>query len=216
MPDALAAQVDATYAAYLVFTLIFVATPGSATAVVVRHAIDGGRRAGVAAALGAGLANCLHATLAGVGLSFLITTFPAIVRVIRVLGAAYLAGLGVVSFRRAWGERGRGYFLPPVSAKQIAVPFLPSFRDGAAVNLLNPSVISFYVAVVPSFMPDPAAHTRFVLLAVTHVALALTFHALWALAFATVRRWFAHETARRALDAAFGLLLVGLALGVLF
>lgn len=218
MPDTLAAQVDATYPAYLIFTLLFVATPGAATAVVVRQAIEGGRRAGLAAALGAGLANCVHATLAGIGLSFLITTVPAIARMIRILGAAYLTWLGVVSFRRAWGT-GKGRRVcssPSVSSKNIPGLFFSSFRDGAAVNMLNPSVISFYVAVVPTFMTDPAAHARFVLLAATHVSLALTFHSLWAMAFASMRRWFEGAAARRALDAAFGILLVALALGVLF
>jgi threonine/homoserine/homoserine lactone efflux protein len=217
VPDALAVQIDATYAAYLIFTLLFVATPGAATAVVVRQALEGGRRAGLAAALGAGLANCTHATLAGIGLSFLITTFPASVRVIRILGAAYLAWLCVMSFRRAWGkgEADRVCFPGEGPSENRPDLFFPSLRDGAAVNMLNPSVISFYVAVVPSFVPDPAAHVRFVLLAFTHVSLALTFHSLWALAFAAMRRWVAGDRSRRLLDAVFGILLAVLALGVL-
>ena len=45
---------DPLFAAFLSFTLVFVATPGATTAVVVRNALDGGRRAGLFAAAGAG------------------------------------------------------------------------------------------------------------------------------------------------------------------
>ena len=38
-----------------------------------------------------------------------------------------------------------------------------AFRDGVAVNLLNPPIATFYLAVVPSFMPVPRAG-RFALL----------------------------------------------------
>ena len=48
---------DPLFAAFLSFTLVFVATPGATTAVVVRNAIDGGRRAGLWAAPGAAVAN---------------------------------------------------------------------------------------------------------------------------------------------------------------
>ena len=89
-------------AAYLTFTAILVVTPGSTTAVVVRNTLLGGRRAGLATALGAAAANTTHATLAGIGLSVLLTTFPHIVDVVRLGGAAYLAWLGVLSLGRAW------------------------------------------------------------------------------------------------------------------
>ena len=93
--------IGAGVAAYLTFTAVLVATPGSTTAVVVRNTLEGGRRAGLATALGAALANTTHATLAGVGLSILITTFPQIVFIVRVVGAVYLAWLGALSLRRA-------------------------------------------------------------------------------------------------------------------
>ena len=55
---------DPLYAAFLSFTFVFVATPGATTAVVVRNTLDGGRRAGLFAALGAACANATHATVA--------------------------------------------------------------------------------------------------------------------------------------------------------
>ena len=40
-----------------------------------------------------------------------------------------------------------------------------SVREGFAVNMLNPAIVSFYVAVVPSFVPDTRPPWWFALLA---------------------------------------------------
>jgi len=218
---------DPSFAAYLTFTFLLVVTPGSTTAVVVRNTLESGRRAGLAAALGAALANSTHATLAGVGLSILITTFPAIVEVVRVLGALYLAWLGLSSLRRAWLYSDGGLKFSqdagpegPVHGDEHARPMLnsaaASFRDGLAINLLNPTIISFYVAIVPSFVPAGAPRTYFPMLAASHVSMALACHSLWAVALGSVRRWFAPPASRRALEAATGLALMALAIRVLW
>ena len=230
-------------AAYLTITAILVVTPGSTTAVVVRNTLEGGRRAGLATALGVALANTTHATLAGVGLSVLITTFPRIVDIVRVIGAAYLAWLGIVSLRRAWLQADGGLrFDARPDAAHAAPADRPagvapeeyvvapeeyvghhfsgadrrSFGDGVAINMLNPAIISFYVAVVPSFIPSGASHWYFVWLAAAHVGMALVCHSAWASALDAVRHWFAPPGARRALEGATGVALVGLAARVLW
>lgn len=214
--------VGAGVATYLTLTAILVVTPGSTTAVVVRNTLEGGRRAGLAAALGAACANTTHATLAGVGLSVLITTFPRIVDVVRLIGAAYLAWLGLVSLSRAWlyADGGLRFDAQPGAAGG-ATPVdrdadRRSFRDGVAINLMNPAIISFYVAVVPSFIPAGAPHWHFAVLAAAHIGMALVCHSTWAFALDFVRHWFAPPSARRALEGATGVALVALAVRVLW
>ncbi len=217
---------DASFAAYLTFTFLLVVTPGSTTAVVVRNALEKGRRAGVTAALGAAAANTTHATLAGVGLSFLITTFPQIVTVVRLAGAAYLAWLGAVSLRRAWLYADGGVKLvtaPALTPAPLAplAPLapdsdLPSFLDGLTINLLNPTIISFYVAIVPSFVPAAAPSWYYLLLAASHVSMAFVCHSMWAIGLSAVRRWFAPPAARRTLEAGTGIAMLALAIRVLW
>jgi threonine/homoserine/homoserine lactone efflux protein len=213
-----AAGLDAGLAAYLTFTAILVVTPGSTTAVVVRNTLRGGRRTGLASAAGAALANSIHATLAGLGLSVLLTHWPAALVAVRAAGAAYLAWLGAQSlwsaFRSADGglsfEGGHQY-----GDSATAGTTMVGFREGLAINLVNPTIISFYVAIVPSFIPPGAPRSYFVVLAACHVAMALACHSMWAIALHAVRRWFAAPGARRALTAATGLALIFLALRVL-
>ena len=207
---------DAAFTAYLAFTFMLVITPGSTTAVVVRNTLEGGRRAGLAAALGAAVANSTHATLAGIGLSFLITTFPAIVQVVRVAGAGYLAWLGLASLRRAWLFHDGGMRWAGPRGSTGPSGSTGSFRDGVVINLLNPAIISFYVAIVPSFIPAGAPRAYFAMLAASHVSLALACHSMWAIGLSAVRRWFAPPAARRALEAGTGIALVTLAIRVLW
>jgi threonine/homoserine/homoserine lactone efflux protein len=52
-------------------------------------------------------------------------------------------------------------------------------------------------------------------LAATHVGLAFACHSMWATALDAMRRWFVAPWTRRALQAATGLALIGLAIRVL-
>ncbi|MCC7032165.1 MAG: LysE family translocator [Acidobacteria bacterium] len=183
------------FLSYLAVTAIFVLTPGSTTAVVVKNTIEGGHRAGLAAALGAALANSTHATLAGLGLWVLVGRWPTALDAIRLGGAAYLAWLGLRSLARAWPRRqaapARG-----IGAAPAPMPHRPSFVEGLTLNLLNPAVISFYVAVVPTFVPAPPPRFYFAALAATHVSMALACHSAWATALHVLRRTFARPAVR--------------------
>ena len=89
------------YLAYFAFTAVLVATPGATTAVVVRNTLAGGRRAGMAAALGAAIGNTTHAVAAGLGLAVLVARWPDALTAIRIAGGVYLGWLGLRSLARA-------------------------------------------------------------------------------------------------------------------
>lgn len=187
------------YLAFLAVTAVFVVTPGSTTAVVVRNTLAGGHRAGLSAALGAAAANSTHASLAGLGLWVLVGRWPALLNAIRVAGAAYLAWLGLQSLVRAW-PRPRPPRLPTPPNGAQPLQRRSSFVEGLTVNLLNPAIISFYLAVVPTFVPPSPPRGYFVLLAASHVSMALACHAGWAYAFHTLRKIFARPVVQRTLE----------------
>jgi threonine/homoserine/homoserine lactone efflux protein len=201
--------------AYLTFTFILAVTPGSTTAVVVRNTLAGGRRAGFAAAAGAALGNTSQAAAAGFGLAVLIARFPTAMVLLRGLGGGYLAWLGastiwrVVRGRDA-GPRGLAEDRPLSADERHA-----SFRQGLTVNLLNPAISTFYLVVVPSFLPAGAPRWYYAILASMHIAIAFSCHAAWALAFDRLREFFQVPAARRVLELATGAALLGLAARVL-
>ena len=203
--------------AYLSFTFILVVTPGSTTAVVVRNALEGGRNAGLAAAAGAAAANTSHATAAGLGLAVVFARWPLSLVVLRFAGAAYLAWLGLVSVYRAARYPDGGLQMvsngPP--AIRSASEHKGSFRQGFAVNILNPAIATFYLIVVPSFLPAGASRWYFVMLAAIHVALAFACHGFWAVGLDRLRRFFRRPASRRVLEGATGVALIALAARVL-
>jgi threonine/homoserine/homoserine lactone efflux protein len=87
--------------------------------------------------------------------------------------------------------------------------------DGLAINLLSPVIISYYLSVVPSFVPAGAPRVYYAGLAATHVSLAWLCHAMWATALDFMRRWFVQPWRRRALQIATGLALIALASRIL-
>ncbi len=209
------AGADASFFAYLSLTFLLVVTPGSTTAVVVRNTLEGGRRAGYVTALGAATANTIIATTCGFGVAVLIAYWPGSLEVIRVGGAAFLAWLGVASLWRAWHQPDGGIRLAEASAAAVPRHTGAWFGDGLAINLLSPVIISFYLSVVPAFIPAGASRFYYPMLATSHVGLALVCHSAWATALGALRRWFVAPWTRRGLQAATGLALVGLAARVL-
>ena len=118
---------------------------------------------------------------------------------LRIGGAAYLAWLGVQSLVRLWPRAGRP--MPTLEARLGASRrSRPSFLEGLGVNILNPAIISFYLAVVPTFIPLGAPRLYFSLLAATHVGLAFLCHSGWATAFHVLRRVFARPAVRVTLE----------------
>jgi threonine/homoserine/homoserine lactone efflux protein len=198
---------DTTLFAYLAVTAALVVTPGASTALVVRHALAGGRPAGMAAASGIATANTTWAVAAGVGVTALVTRVPVLFSAIQFAGAGYLALLAVRSLYRAASDRGLVFATAAAARCDARNPF----REGVTVNLLNPPVATFYMVVVPSFLPVTAAAGRFALFAAIHVAMAFACHALWVVGFERLRAVWARPSGRRTLEAATGLALLALA-----
>jgi threonine/homoserine/homoserine lactone efflux protein len=198
--------------AYLSFTFVLVITPGSTTAVVVRNTLAGGRAMGLAAAAGAAVANTSHATAAGLGLAVVFARWPLALMALRFAGAAYLGWLGVVSlYRTARFADGGLQVLSNGTTEGATAQRRGSFRQGFTVNVLNPAIATFYLVVVPSFLPSGAPRWYFVVLAALHVTIAFACHGLWAVGLDRVRRVFRRPESRRLLEGATGVALIALA-----
>jgi threonine/homoserine/homoserine lactone efflux protein len=147
----------------------------------------------------------------------LLAVWPGSIDAIRIGGALFLAWLGVASLYRAARLPDGGIKLAldvtDVPARSHAGAY---FGDGLAINLLSPVIISFYLSVVPTFIPTAASRFYYSGLAATHVSMAMACHSMWATALDLMRRWFVAPWTRRTLEAGTGLALIGLAIRVLF
>jgi threonine/homoserine/homoserine lactone efflux protein len=200
---------DVAIGAFIPVAFLLVITPGATTAIVVRHALAGGHRAGVATAIGAAAGNTSHAIAAMIGIAFLLRDRPDLLRAVNLGGAAFLGWLAIKAFTRA--VTGDGTQLSPAAAP----PAHAAFLDGLVVTLLNPAALTFYLVVVPGFIRGAPAAGPFATLAAVHILLALGCHTLWAYAFDRLRPFFTSPRARRVIEAAAGVALLWLAIRTL-
>jgi threonine/homoserine/homoserine lactone efflux protein len=146
----------------------------------------------------------------------LLALWPGSLEAIRIGGAVFLAWLGASSLWRAWSRPDGGITLSlDPSAAPARSHAAAYFGDGLAINLLSPVIISYYLSVVPSFIPVGASRLYYSGLAATHVSLAVACHAMWATALDAMRRWFVRPWRRKLLQAITGLALIALALRVI-
>jgi threonine/homoserine/homoserine lactone efflux protein len=191
-------------------TVPLVATPGASTAVVLRNSLAGGVRAGIATALGANTGSICYGLLTAFGVAVALQRWPLVWVILRVAGTAYLAWLGLRSLRLAWTYRQSNL---PAAARGTRPQFSRSVREGFVTNMLNPSLATFYLLILPQFIPRGAPPVAAVLtLTAFHVCLALTWHLTWATAGGALSETLARTKPRRILEGISGGALVGLAL----
>jgi threonine/homoserine/homoserine lactone efflux protein len=198
---------------FLAVTLPLVLTPGASTAVVLRNSISGGTRAGVQTAAGVNSGSVVYGVLSAFGLALALRRWPSAWTVLRFAGGAYLAWLGGRSLRSAVAPKAARAAADPPRARRAA---LQNIYEGFLTNLLNPAIATFYLVVLPQFVPRGAPVARSILLLMSvHVGAALTWHLVWAFAGGSLARVLSHGRARRTLDFVTAAALLFLAVRVL-
>jgi threonine/homoserine/homoserine lactone efflux protein len=171
----------------LVFALaagVLVAIPGPNHLYIVTRSVAQGRRIGLASAFGVETGTLVHITAAAVGLSALIASSATAFNVVRYLGAAYLAYLGLRALLRD-----RGTELLDAQARGHSVR--RAYLDGILVNVLNPKVALFFVAFLPQFV-DPgrgATATQILALGLVVFVIATASDIVYALAAGALGGW---------------------------
>ena len=212
MTDLLPDPAEAAVFAAAVFVLN--ATPGVDFVLTVSRTLQGGARAGVAAALGINAGCVVHALAAAFGLAALLAVNPQAFRFIQWAGAGYLAWLGLGMLRQAW-RSGTAAALAPAAAAPRS--WWVDFRTGLLTNVLNPKVALFFLAFLPQFVPAGSPHKTlsFLLLGAWFVVQGFVFLLLLVLLAARLSRLQTSGAARRWLGALGGSLFLALALRLL-
>ena len=199
-------------------TAVFVlnATPGVDFLLTVSRTLQGGARAGVAAALGINAGCVVHALAAAFGLAALLALVPAAFQAIQWAGAAYLIWLGVGMLRQAW-RGGAGPAAATASAAAPARTGWVDFRVGLLTNVLNPKVALFFLAFLPQFVPAQSPHKTlsFLLLGGWFVVQGFLFLMLLVVLASRLARLGASSRVRQVLNGLGGLLFIALALRLL-
>ena len=196
---------------FIAVTAPLVLAPGASTAVVLRNSINSGTRGGVLTAVGANSGSVCYGLLTAFGFSASLARWPSVWLVLRWAGVGYLTYLGLQSLWRA-------FHLRAVSAPASAEPPRGdghNLTSGFLTNVLNPSLMAYYLIVVPQFIPRASPFARSaMILTFTHISIAFPWHCAWAVAGASLARALSRPRARVILHALTGIALLALALKI--
>jgi threonine/homoserine/homoserine lactone efflux protein len=141
-------------------------TPGVATALVIRSALRGGRRAAFATTLGNSAGVLAWALAAAVGVAAVVAASVTAFTIVKVIGAVVLLVMGLHS----------------LLSKQDAPAIAPApqgrsaFRDGLVTSVANPKLAVFFVALFPQFVPE---HHAVLPLAVAMAGIIVALDVVW-------------------------------------
>jgi len=199
----------ATLGAFALAAAAIVLSPGPDTMLILRYALTSGRAAGFSAVLGVQLGLCVHTALAVLGISALIASSPQLFKVMAVVGAGYLAWLGVQ------GLRDRA--VPSVESEE-RVSRMRACREAALCNILNPKVIVLFLALYPNFLT--VGRGRMAVQIATLSLVLLLLNIIWQVALVLsarlARQWLARPFARRAVSRVTGGILLAFAAAMLW
>lgn len=132
------------YKMFLLSGILLNLTPGSDTIYILTRAGVGGRRKGIASALGISTGILIHTVLAALGLSVILASSAAAFNTMKFIGAAYLAVMGLKTIISKEG------IMPSDGVQDENI--MKVYRQGVLTNALNPKVALFFLALLPQFV----------------------------------------------------------------
>jgi threonine/homoserine/homoserine lactone efflux protein len=136
---------------FVITSLIVIATPGTGALYTIATGLAHGRTAAMVAAFGCTLGILPHMAAAMAGLAAVLATNETAFGLLKLAGALYLIWMAV----SIW--RDRSLLAPPGEAQRRGS--LETIRHAILINLLNPKLSIFFLALLPQFVhpDDPGA-----------------------------------------------------------
>jgi RhtB (resistance to homoserine/threonine) family protein len=121
-----------------------VASPGPDFALVLKQSLAHGRRTAIWSSIGVGCGISIHIVYCLLGLGFFLKNSPTALTVVKYLGAAYLAYVGLQAVR----SKARTGDLD-LASSETAPTDRAAWTTGFLVNVLNPKAALFFISLFP-------------------------------------------------------------------
>ena len=196
---------DTTLLAFVGICLLLSVTPGPDMAVVTKNALAHGRRGVLLTTTGIALALSIWVTATAVGLSAVLRTSSELLFALKLIGAAYLAYLGI----RALIESRR----KPMDLLAGTPPAAPAhviFRQGFLSALSNPKLGVFFVTFLPQFVtPGQPLLPRLLLLGLIFAVIGWTWMNVYGFFVTRIRDVITAPRVRQWMERVTGVVLLG-------
>jgi len=196
---------DTQLLAFAGVSLLLAVTPGPDMAVVTRNALAHGRRGVVLTTGGIALALVIWVTATAVGVSALLRSSGEVLFLLKIVGACYLAYLGV---RTLLESRARPADL--LAATPPAAPAHAVFRQGFLSAISNPKLGVFFVTFLPQFvLPGQAVLPRLLELGVIFAVIGWLWMNVYGLFVTRLRQVITAPRVRQWMQRVTGVVLLG-------
>jgi threonine/homoserine/homoserine lactone efflux protein len=153
--------------AFLITSLIIVATPGTGALLTISAGLSRGIRSSIVTAFGCTLGIVPHLAAAITGTAALLRASGIAFEIVKFLGVAYLLFMAWTT----WRDRS-----PLVVSDGVAPKKAHRVIGGAILaNLLNPKLTIFFFAFLPQFVGSRSSHQVPTMLMLSAVFMAMTF-----------------------------------------
>lgn len=193
------------YLTFLGVMAVMALTPGPANLFSVANGVQRGKAGALAGVIGMNAATLVWFAAAALGLGALVHAFPDVFRLISIVGALYVAWLGLNALRGAF--------------RTAVDPGAPTVRlgrsalvDGFMVQIANPKAILFFTAVLPPFLDvDRPAAPQLALFACATIGMDVLSMSAYGLGGAALARRMSEPRFRRGFALVTGVLLLAAA-----
>jgi threonine/homoserine/homoserine lactone efflux protein len=197
--------IDTQLIAFVGVSLLLAVTPGPDMAVVTKNALAHGRRGVVLTTSGIALALVVWVSATAVGLSALLRTSGEVLFALKLVGALYLAYLGI---RTLIESRSRPADL--LAGTPPAAPAPAVFRQGFVSAISNPKLGVFFVTFLPQFvLPGQAVLPRLLLLGVIFAMIGWLWMNVYGLFVTRLREVITTPRVRQWMQRVTGVVLLG-------
>ncbi|HET7338537.1 MAG TPA: LysE family translocator [Candidatus Dormibacteraeota bacterium] len=198
-------MIDSTLIAFAGVSFLLAITPGPDMAVVTKNALAHGRRGVVLTTSGIALALVIWVTATAIGLSALLRTSGEVLLLLKIVGACYLAYLGV---RTLLESRGRPADL--LAAAPAPAPAHAVFRQGFLSAISNPKLGVFFVTFLPQFvLPGQPVFARLLELGVVFALIGWIWMNVYGLFVTRLRAVITAPRVRQWMQRVTGVVLLG-------
>jgi threonine/homoserine/homoserine lactone efflux protein len=196
---------DTTLVAFVGISVLLSVTPGPDMAVVTRNALAHGRRGVILTTTGIALALAIWVTATAVGLSAVVRASSELLFLLKLIGAAYLAYLGI---RTLIDSRRRPDDL--LAGSPPAAPAHVIFRQGFLSAMSNPKLGVFFVTFLPQFViPGQALLPRLFLLGLIFAVIGWTWLNVYGFFVTRIREFITAPRVRQWMERVTGVVLLG-------
>lgn len=195
---------------FLIASILFIQVPGPSLLFTIGRALTVGRADALWSVVGNALGLLAQVLGVTLGLGALVAASAAAFTVLKLVGAVYVAWLGIQAIRHRGDARAAMMSASGGGARRTSAGV--SVRTGFVVGATNPKTIVFFAAFLPQFVNGSApAAPQLLVLGLVFSVMAVASDSVWVLVASRARDWFASKPERLdRMGAAGGVMMIGL------